>query len=89
MNSSDLKDTEQKLWQAAATGILVDLRVGEHKLDSPERWDEWGTDRSVRAAIIAALLIGDGETASVNVMGELYFLDLLTKMLRPGSEGPI
>jgi len=69
MKLSDLTDTETKVWQAAATGTLVDLRVGDSQLDSPERWAEWGTERTVRAEVIADLLIGDGEAASVAVRG--------------------
>ena len=49
MKSSDLTESEKKVWQAAATGTLVDLRVGDSQLDSPERWAEWGMDRTVRA----------------------------------------
>src|SRR5260221_14042915 len=69
MKLSDLTDTETKVWQAAATGALVDLRVGDRKLDSPERWAEWGTGRTVRAEVIADLLIGDGEAATTAVRG--------------------
>ena len=69
MKLSDLTDSERKLWQAAATGTLVDLRVGDPKLDSPERWTEWGKERTVRAEVIADLLIGDGEAAAVPVRG--------------------
>ena len=69
MKLSDLTNTETKVWQAAATGTLVDLRVGDSQLDSPERWTEWGPERTVRAEVIADLLIGDGEAASVAVRG--------------------
>ena len=69
MKLSDLTYTETKVWQAAATGTLVDLRVGDSQLDSPERWAEWGPERTVRAEVIAYLLIGDGEAASMTVRG--------------------
>jgi hypothetical protein len=69
MKSSDLTDTERKVWQAAATGVVVDLRFGDSQLDSPEKWAEWGTDRTVRADVIADLLIGDGEAAALPVRG--------------------
>jgi hypothetical protein len=69
MKLSDLSDTERKLWQAAATGAVVDLRVGDSQLDSPEKWVEWGTERTVRAEVIADLLIGDGDAASATVRG--------------------
>ena len=67
MKRSDLTDTETKVWQAAATGAVVDLRVGDSQLDSPEKWAEWGTERTVRADVIADLLIGDGDAASVAI----------------------
>src|SRR5690242_3594677 len=69
MKSSDLTETERKVWQAAATGTLVDLRVGDSQLDSPEKWAEWGAERTVRAEVIADLLIGDGDAASKTVRG--------------------
>src|SRR5947207_3757931 len=67
MKVSDLTESERKVWQAAATGTLVDLRVGDPELDSPEKWREWGTERTIRAEVIAALLLRDGEAASVAV----------------------
>ena len=67
MDCSDLTDTECKVWQAAATGTLVDLRTGDPKLDSPEKGAEWGPERTVQAEVIAALLLGEGEAASLAV----------------------
>src|SRR5260221_2536199 len=64
MKLSDLTESERKVWEAAATGTLVDLRVGNSQLDSPERWAEWGAERTVRAEVIADLLIGDRDAAS-------------------------
>lgn len=69
MKLSDLTESEKKVWEATATGTLVDLRVGDSQLDSPERWAEWGPERTVRAEVIADLLIGDGEAAAVAVRG--------------------
>lgn len=69
MKLSDLSESEQKLWQAAATGTVVDLRVGDSKLDAPERWATWGPERSVRAEVITALLLGEGEATTVAVRG--------------------
>src|SRR5205807_5135858 len=67
MKVSDLTDSERRVWQAAATGTVVDLRTGDQKLDSPERWAEWGSERTVRAEVIATLLLGDGEAAAMPV----------------------
>src|SRR5947209_17115774 len=69
MKVSELTESERKVWQSAASGTLVDLRAGNHELDSPEKWAEWGSERAVRAEVIADLLIGDGEAASVAVRG--------------------
>jgi hypothetical protein len=60
MKRSDLTDTETKVWQAAATGTLVDLRVGDPKRDSPKRDTKWGPERTVRAEVIADLLLLKG-----------------------------
>ncbi len=69
MKLSDLTETERTVWQAAATGTLVNLQVGDSQLDSPERWSEWGAERTVRAEVIADLLLGDGDAASTVVRG--------------------
>jgi hypothetical protein len=69
MTVSDFTMCENKIREAAATGTLVDLRVGDRALDSPEKGTAWGPARSVRAEVIADLLIGNGEAASVPVRG--------------------
>src|SRR5207245_9236757 len=46
-----------------------DCLVGDRELDSPERGSEWGPERTVPAQVIADLLIGDGDAASVVVKG--------------------
>src|SRR2546421_9892316 len=69
MKVSELTECEQKLWQAAATGALLDLQVGDDELDSPEKWAEWGSERTLRAEIIADLLIGNGDAVSEGVRG--------------------
>ncbi len=69
MKRSELTKSESKVWQAAATGTLVDFRSGDSELDSPERGAEWGMERTVRAKVIADLLTGDGNAASMPVRG--------------------
>ena len=69
MKVSDLTESERKVWRLAATGAVVDFRVGNPKLDSPERWAEWGAERTIRAEVIADLLLGDGEAATTAVRG--------------------
>ncbi len=66
---SGLTDPERKIWEAAVTGTLVDLRTGDSKLDSPEKGAEWGTERTIRAKVIVDLLIGNGEAASMSIRG--------------------
>jgi len=69
MNVSDFTKCECKVPEAAATGTLVDLRVGDRALDSPEQGTAWGLERTILAEVIADLLIGNGEAASVAVRG--------------------
>jgi hypothetical protein len=69
MNVSDFTMCECKVREAAATGTLVDLRVCDPAVDAPEKATEWGPKRTVRAEVIADLLIGNGEAASVPVRG--------------------
>ena len=69
MNVSDFTMCECKVREAAATGTLVDLRVVDRALDSPEKGTVWGPERTLRAEVIADLLIGNGGAASVPVRG--------------------
>ena len=69
MKVSDFIMCESKVREAAATGTLVDLRVGDRDIDSLEKWSEWGLERTVRAEVIEDLLIGDGDAASTGMRG--------------------
>src|SRR5215467_5437512 len=69
MKVSDFTMCECKVREAAETGIVVDLRVGDPALDAPKKGTEWGPERSVRAEVIADLLLGNDEAASVPVRG--------------------
>jgi hypothetical protein len=69
MKVSDFTMCECKVWEAAATGTLVDRRMGDYAIDSPEKGTEWGPERTVRAEVIVDLLIGNGEAASMAVRG--------------------
>lgn len=69
MNVAELTEPERKIWQAAATGTLVDLRKHKPELDDPEKGTEWGSERTVRAEVIADLLLGGDEAASMTVRG--------------------
>jgi hypothetical protein len=52
-----LSTAEAALWEAFPRAATVDLRTGD-QTDDPASGAEWGTRRSVRAEVIAALLLG-------------------------------
>ncbi|MFF1438811.1 membrane-associated oxidoreductase [Streptomyces sp. NPDC058295] len=64
MEINDLTPAEQRLWRAFATGAAVDFRT---------QGDEDGPERSVRAAVLRALLLNGprepGEIAALKVVG--------------------
>ncbi|MEV8129395.1 oxidoreductase [Streptomyces sp. NPDC085944] len=55
---NDLTPPERALWDAFPEGRRVDLRVGTPGTDLVSRGGEWGADRTVRAAVIVALVLG-------------------------------
>jgi hypothetical protein len=58
MRVEDLSGAERFLWDAFPLGESLDVRVGEAAEDDPAAGGAWGQDRSVRAAVVAALLLG-------------------------------
>jgi hypothetical protein len=58
---NDLSEAEAKLWRAAQTGDVVDLRSGDPELDRPARGWEWDAGRTVRAAVLSRLLVGGAD----------------------------
>ena len=56
--AGELSEPEQRAWEAFATGMLVDFGTGDATADDPAGGETWGTDRQVRAEVIAALLRG-------------------------------
>lgn len=56
MRKQDLTAVERRVWEAYEGGERVDLRVGDPALDDPEQSDSWGSDRMVRAQVLASLL---------------------------------
>jgi hypothetical protein len=52
---------EEQLRLAIATGTLVDLRTGQAEADNPARGATWDHPRTVRASLLAELLIQPGE----------------------------
>lgn len=55
---NDLTPPERALWDAFPEGRRVDLRVGTPEDDHVTGGGEWGADRTVRGAVIVALLLG-------------------------------
>jgi hypothetical protein len=57
-----LSEAERALWEAFPAGSWVDLRTGDPAEDDVGRADQWGPDRTIRAEVIAALLLGAAAT---------------------------
>ena len=55
-----LTSTERRVFTAYPTGTEVDLRTGDAELDDPANADDWPASRTVRAEVLAALLLGAG-----------------------------
>ncbi|MFI1722711.1 oxidoreductase [Streptomyces sp. NPDC020489] len=53
----ELTAPERQLWDAYPKGRTVDFRTGGPE-DDPAHGDGWGEDRTVRAGVVAALLLG-------------------------------
>ncbi|MFF3327973.1 membrane-associated oxidoreductase [Streptomyces sp. NPDC002888] len=64
MEINDLTPAEQRVWRAFATGTEVDFR---------DAADDWGPERTVRAAVLRALLLNGphepGEIAALKIRG--------------------
>lgn len=62
----ELTPPEQQLWDAYPTGHSVDFRRGASE-DAPEGGGDWGGERTVRASVVTALLLGGnpGQPGSV------------------------
>ncbi|WP_406436611.1 oxidoreductase [Streptomyces sp. NBC_01613] len=65
-NEDDLPDwltaAEVGMWQAFRNGSVYDLRTGDMEVDDPHGGHAWGLERSVRARVVAWLLL-DGPPA--------------------------
>ncbi|MFI6287598.1 oxidoreductase [Streptomyces sp. NPDC051018] len=58
LSYDELTPPERQLWDAFPEGHRVDLRAGTPGDDEVTRGGQWGPERTVRAAVIAALLLG-------------------------------
>ncbi len=71
MEINDLTPAEERVWRAFPRGESVDFREAED--EDAALGDTWGPERTVRAAVLRALLLNgpqdDGEIASLSVAG--------------------
>ncbi|WP_105974853.1 oxidoreductase [Streptomyces geranii] len=65
----ELTDPERELWDAFPEGRLVDLRTGVPEDDRVAEGGQWGPGRTVRAAVVVALLQGANSARSGAVPG--------------------
>ncbi|MFF3863027.1 oxidoreductase [Streptomyces sp. NPDC002209] len=69
-----LTEAETGMWQAFRNGSVYDLRVGDPAVDDPHGGHSWGPERSVRARIVAWLLLSGppalkGRVSSLRLQG--------------------
>ncbi|MFJ2769644.1 membrane-associated oxidoreductase [Streptomyces sp. NPDC087300] len=71
MDISQLSDAERQVWEAYPLGRRVDFR--ERDREPADLGAGWGPERTVRAAVLRALLVGgprqDGEIAALRLHG--------------------
>jgi hypothetical protein len=70
----ELTGAEAGMWQAFRNGSVYDLRSGDMTVDDPHGGHPWGPERSVRARIVAWLLLDgppalQGRVASLKLTG--------------------
>ncbi|MGW7067225.1 oxidoreductase [Streptomyces sp. NPDC054855] len=69
-----LTEAEAGMWQAFRNGSVYDLRTGEGDIDDPHGGHAWGPARSVRARVVAWLLLHrppalEGKVSSLKLRG--------------------
>ncbi|MGW2939190.1 oxidoreductase [Streptomyces sp. NPDC001156] len=64
LSYDELTSPERELWDAFPEGRRVDLRTGAPEDDLVSEGGQWGSRRTVRAAVIVALLLGANTTQS-------------------------
>lgn len=74
LSYDELTASERELWDAFPEGRRVDLRTGAPESDRVAGGGRWGPERTVRADVIAALLLGansaqPGSMASLTLVG--------------------
>jgi hypothetical protein len=61
MRLGELSAAERRVWEAFPHGEPVDLSTGDRESAPPEHGASWGLERTVRAHILTALLLGERE----------------------------
>ncbi|MEU6658418.1 oxidoreductase [Streptomyces sp. NPDC046821] len=64
LSYDELTLPERELWDAFPEGRQVDLRTGLPEEDDPTAGAQWGPERSIRAGVVAALLLGENDGRS-------------------------
>ncbi|HUR01842.1 MAG TPA: hypothetical protein VM347_04830 [Nonomuraea sp.] len=57
MRVEELSTAERRVWDAFPQGELVDFRTGKPDEDSPAAGASWGAERTIRAGVLAELLL--------------------------------
>jgi hypothetical protein len=60
---------EERLWEAFRHGEVLDLRTGDDAADDAAGGPDWGPERTVRAEVLAHLLLSGPEAAPGRVAG--------------------
>ncbi|MCX5441223.1 oxidoreductase [Streptomyces sp. NBC_00063] len=61
-----LTSSERQVWDAYPAGHLVDFRTGGAQ-DAPDNGEDWGVERTIRATVVATLLLGGNPGQPGNV----------------------
>ncbi|WP_328885912.1 membrane-associated oxidoreductase [Streptomyces sp. NBC_00316] len=73
MEITALTPAERRVRDAFPRGVPVDFRTGVEAEDDPETGQGWGPERTVRADVLRALLIGgareDGQVPALRILG--------------------
>ncbi|MEU0835791.1 membrane-associated oxidoreductase [Streptomyces sp. NPDC005969] len=73
MEITELTPAERRVRDAFPRGVAVDFRTGVEAEDDPETGEGWGPERTVRAELLRALLVGDlredGQVSALRILG--------------------
>ncbi|MER6559521.1 hypothetical protein ABT300_17635 [Streptomyces sp. NPDC001027] len=69
LTADDLTAAEQQVVRAVARGQAVDLRVGDAAADEPSRGASWPPERTIRADLVARLLMDTDARSPVRLAG--------------------